>query len=78
MARNLKKLGLLFDNEQYIEIAAQQLRNIMPHMAKYGSAYSNWAMLLLDEVFGTNEVAIVGADAEVFRLDIEKITSLIK
>ncbi len=72
MARNLKKLGLLFDNEQYIEIAAQQLRNIMPHMAKYGSAYSNWGMLLLDEVFGTNEVAIVGDDAANFRVEIEK------
>jgi uncharacterized protein YyaL (SSP411 family) len=72
MARNLKKLGLLFDNEQYQEISAQQLRNIMPHLAKYGSAYSNWSMLLLDEVFGTNEVAIVGADAEAFRLEMEK------
>jgi uncharacterized protein YyaL (SSP411 family) len=72
MARNLKKLGLLFDNEQYLEISAQQLRNIMPHLAKYGSAYSNWSMLLLDEVFGTNEVAIVGDDAEDFRLEMEK------
>jgi uncharacterized protein YyaL (SSP411 family) len=72
MARNLKKLGLLFNKEQYIDISAQQLRNIMPHMAKYGSAYSNWAMLLLEEVFGTNEVAIVGADAEAFRLEMEK------
>jgi uncharacterized protein YyaL (SSP411 family) len=72
MARNLKKLGLLFDNERYIEISAQQLRNIMPHMAKYGSAYSNWCMLLLDEVFGTNEVAIVGDDAEDLRLAMEK------
>jgi uncharacterized protein YyaL (SSP411 family) len=72
MARNLKKLGLLFDQEQYLEISAQLLRNIFPHLAKYGSAYSNWAMLLLDEVFGTNEVAIVGDDAENFRVEMEK------
>jgi uncharacterized protein YyaL (SSP411 family) len=72
MARNLKKLGLLFDQEQYLEISAQLLRNIFPHLAKYGSAYSNWAMLLLDEVFGTNEVAIVGDDAEGFRIEMEK------
>jgi uncharacterized protein YyaL (SSP411 family) len=72
MARNLKKLGLLFDKEQYLEISAQQLSNIMPHMAKYGSAYSNWAMLLLDEVFGTYEVAIVGASAEAYRTEMEK------
>ncbi|MDB5114902.1 MAG: hypothetical protein JWQ79_394 [Mucilaginibacter sp.] len=72
MARNLKKLGLLFDKQPYIEISAQLLRNIFPHLAKYGSAYSNWAMLLLDEVFGTNEVAIVGDDAENFRVEMEK------
>jgi uncharacterized protein YyaL (SSP411 family) len=72
MARNLKKLGLLFDNEQYSEISAQQLRNILPHMAKYGSAYSNWCMLLLDEVFGTYEVAIVGNEAPTFRINLEK------
>ncbi|MES2427232.1 MAG: thioredoxin domain-containing protein [Bacteroidota bacterium] len=72
MARNLKKLGLLFDNGQYSEISAQQLRNIRPHMAKYGSAYSNWGMLLLDEVFGTYEVAIVGNDAPAFRITLEK------
>jgi uncharacterized protein YyaL (SSP411 family) len=72
MARNLKALGLLFDNEHYLKISAQQLRNIITHLAKYGSAYSNWSMLLLDEVFGTNEVAIVGTDAETFRLEIEK------
>lgn len=72
MARNLKKLGLLYDNEEYHAISAQQLRNIVPHMAKYGSAYSNWGMLLLDEVFGVNEVAVTGPDAEAFRLQLEK------
>jgi len=73
MARNLKKLGLLYDNERYIAISAQLLRNIIPHMAKYGSAYSNWAMLLLDEVFGVNEIAITGNNYENFRIEIEKI-----
>ncbi|MDB5109088.1 MAG: hypothetical protein JWR67_202 [Mucilaginibacter sp.] len=72
MARNLKKLGLLFDKEQYLEISAQLLRNVFPHLTKYGSAYSNWAMLLLDEVFGVYEIAITGADYETFRIAIEK------
>ncbi|WP_214070279.1 thioredoxin domain-containing protein [Mucilaginibacter sp. dw_454] len=72
MARNLHKLGLLFDNEQHTEIAEQLLRNIMPHMAKYGSAYSNWGMLLLEEVFGTSEVAIVGENSEALRIEMEK------
>jgi len=72
MARNLKKLGLLFDNEGYSEISAQLLCNIMPHLARYGSSYSNWAMLLLDVVFGINEVAITGDDFDSFRIEIEK------
>ncbi|TSJ40669.1 thioredoxin domain-containing protein [Mucilaginibacter corticis] len=72
MARNLQKLGLLFDNAQYLDISAQQLRNIMQHLAKYGSAYSNWSILLLEEVFGTFEVAIVGDDAEAYRTEMEK------
>lgn len=72
MARNLKKLGLLFDKEKYNEISAQLLRNVMPFMAKYASAYSNWAMLLLDEIAGVNEVAVTGEDFENYRIDIEK------
>jgi uncharacterized protein YyaL (SSP411 family) len=72
MARNLKKLGLLFDKEEYTEISAQLLRNVMPFMAKYASAYSNWAMLLLDEIVGINEVAVTGEDFEIYRMDIEK------
>jgi uncharacterized protein YyaL (SSP411 family) len=72
MANNLKKLGLLFDNEQYLEISAQLLRNVVPQIAKYGSSYSNWCMLLLDEVFGVSEIAITGDKAEQFRIGIEK------
>lgn len=72
MARNLKKLGLLFDNEQYLEVSAQLLRNIMPYLGKYGSVYSNWIMLLTDEVYGVYEVAVTGDDFENHRRDIEK------
>lgn len=72
MARNLKRLVLLFEKEQYHQISAQLLRNLMPYMAKYGSVYSNWAMLLLDEVFGTYEVAVTGPDANKMRSELEE------
>ena len=72
MARNLKKLSLFFENESYVEISAQLLRNMMPYMAKYGSVYSNWAMLLLEEVFGTYEVAITGPDANSAKKELER------
>ncbi|MDN5285883.1 MAG: hypothetical protein JWR38_2157 [Mucilaginibacter sp.] len=71
MARNLKKLGLLFDNESYAAVSAQLLRNIMPQLTKYSTAYSNWSMLLLEEVFGTYEIAITGNNAETLRKEIE-------
>ncbi|MDB5062072.1 MAG: thioredoxin [Mucilaginibacter sp.] len=73
MAHNLKKLGLFFDNEGYLEISAQLLRNIVPQLAEYSTAYSNWTMLLLNEVFGTYEVAITGNNSETFRTEIEQI-----
>ncbi|MBD1391475.1 thioredoxin domain-containing protein [Mucilaginibacter glaciei] len=72
MARNLRKLGLFFDNEGYLEVSAQLLRNIVSHLAKYGSAYSNWTILLLEEVFGTYEIAITGSNAETYRREMEQ------
>ncbi|RCH55381.1 thioredoxin domain-containing protein [Mucilaginibacter hurinus] len=71
MARNLKKLGLLFDEEMYHEISAQLLSNIVPHLPKYGSGYSNWIILLMDEVFGVYEIAVTGDDAEKYRKEVE-------
>ncbi len=72
VAHNLKKLGLLFDEERYIDISSQLLRNVVKQIAQYGSSYSNWAMLLLNEVFGLYEVAITGNGAEAMRIDFEK------
>ena len=72
MAHNLKKLGLYFGEDEYVEIAGQLLSNVFPHMAKYGSAYSNWASLLLNEVFGIYEVAITGRESGDFRIEMEK------
>ena len=72
MARNLKRLGLLFDNQNYLSISAQLLRNIVPHLARYGSSYANWIMLLTEEIAGTYEIAITGNDYEETRREIEK------
>jgi len=72
MARNLKKLGLLFDDDRYRKISQQMLRNIVSQIDKYPSAYSNWLMLMLEEVFGTYEVAIAGDNYESLRRGLEK------
>jgi uncharacterized protein YyaL (SSP411 family) len=72
MARNLKKLGLLFDDAHYEQLAAQLLNNIMPKISRYPSSYSNWIMLLQEEIFGIYEIAITGDDFEGFRQEMEK------
>lgn len=72
MARNLKKLGLLFDYEEYYQLSGQLLLNIEKNMAPYGSSFSNWAMLLLDEVFGVYEIVITGEKHEEQRKEFEK------
>jgi uncharacterized protein YyaL (SSP411 family) len=71
MARNLKRLGLLFDDEKYLEISEQLLKNIFPHLAKYPSSYSNWITLLIEEVFGIYEIAVTGENSENMRKEME-------
>jgi uncharacterized protein YyaL (SSP411 family) len=72
MANSLQKLGLLFDNQGYLDISGQLLRNVVGQIPKYGSSYSNWCMLLLNEIFGINEVAITGDEADKLRAELEK------
>ncbi|MDT3401811.1 thioredoxin domain-containing protein [Mucilaginibacter terrae] len=72
MARNLKRLGMLFEVSRYEEVSAQLLRNVMPFMEKYGSAYANWCLLLLEEIGGLYEVAITGNDADDMRAEMEQ------
>lgn len=62
MAQNLQTLGLIFDEEAYQKRANLMLRSVLPSIKKYGSAYSNWSIQLLNEVSGINEIAIVGAN----------------
>jgi uncharacterized protein len=72
MANNLFKLGHFFDESTYLEKATQMLKNVLPFMKDYGSGYSNWGILLLNEVFGVYEIAITGAKADEKRIELEK------
>ncbi len=67
MAQNLQKLGLLFDEEIFSERASAMLKAVLPRIKAYGSAYANWSIQLLNEVYGINEIAIVGIDYQVVR-----------
>src|SRR5690606_4844068 len=75
IVRSLSRLGLIFDEQRYSDIASQALANVVPQMAAYGSAYSNWAIQLLEEVFGCYQVVMTGVGWHAFRtaLDAEYI-----
>ena len=72
MAHQLNKLGVIFEDSTYKEIAAQLLANVFPQIRTYGSAYSNWAIRLLEEVYGFHEIAITGPQANDLRIAIDQ------
>lgn len=71
IVRQLYKLALLFDDENYTAIADQVFANVFPHIASYGSAYSNWALQLLELHFGTHEIALTGPLATEWRKELD-------
>ncbi|MFD2597816.1 thioredoxin domain-containing protein [Sphingobacterium corticis] len=72
MVRQLFRLGVLYDQQNWIDVAEQLFSNVFPHIKKYGSAYSNWAIQLSELVFGTNEIALTGEKAESWRSELDK------
>ncbi len=60
IANALFELGILTANTEWVERAQKMLATIHPQMARYGSAYSNWAILLLNTVFELKEVVLSG------------------
>ncbi len=72
IVRQLFKLGLLYDKQEWTEIAEQIFANVFPSIKRYGSAYSNWAIQLTELVYGTNEIALTGKDATDWRKEIDR------
>jgi len=72
MAQNLKHLGLLFDEIRFLDKAEAMLAAVFPQIKTYGSAYSNWAIQLLNEVGGINEIALTGDSALKMRKELSK------
>lgn len=72
MVHQLHRLSVLFDEPHYRRIAAQLLANVVPHMASYGSAYANWAIRLLEEVYGWAEVVLTGPGCAQLRQELDR------
>ncbi|GAB1464206.1 thioredoxin domain-containing protein [Pedobacter sp.] len=72
MAQNLQKLGLFFDEETYTARASAMLKAVQPRIKAYGSAYANWSIQLLNEVYGINEIAITGTDFRTVKKELDQ------
>lgn len=69
----LFKLGLFFDDDNYRSMAMQTLANVFPQIKTYPSAFSNWAILVLEEVVGVNEIAITGPKLHKYRKELDQV-----
>lgn len=67
MAKALFQLGHLFDDEGYLAISRQLMGMMAPRISTYPTGHSNWAQLLLAEVFPYQEIAITGPEALALR-----------
>ncbi|RZL48698.1 MAG: thioredoxin domain-containing protein [Pedobacter sp.] len=73
MAQNLQKLGLFYDDESYRDKASAMLKSVLPRIKSYGSAYSNWCIQLLNELYGVHEIAIVGSTIQQAKNELNKL-----
>ncbi len=67
MANNLFILGEYFEEPKYTSIARTMLSNVSSEMPKWGSAYSNWANLMMNFTSPFKQTVISGKDAEAKR-----------
>ena len=60
MARVLFTLGRYFGEEAWMLRARQMLFQVTGEMPRYGSGFSNWAILLLEQLFPSRELVLAG------------------
>ena len=72
VAKNLYKLGLYFDDQSYTDKAKQMVLNVQSDIHGNIRYYSNWAIVELLLMQDANEIAIVGADADKLRKEMQK------
>ena len=64
MARNLQRLGHIFDNRMYQKLSNLMLTSVEEMIERYPSSFSKWAGCALAMVFPPYEIAVVGSDYE--------------
>ncbi|PHN02044.1 thioredoxin domain-containing protein [Flavilitoribacter nigricans] len=64
MLANLLQLSILFDRNDWREIAEEMLRKVQDTVGKYPTSFANWAASLSATVFPPLEIAVLGREAE--------------
>ncbi|NND95046.1 MAG: thioredoxin domain-containing protein [Flavobacteriales bacterium] len=64
IAHVLHTLGTFYDNAEYVDRSLTMLNNMKARIPEYGGGYSNWAMLMLKEVYPYYELAVMGKNPE--------------
>lgn len=72
MAKGLFLLGELYYQKEYTKKATQMLKNIEAQIPQYIGGYSNWAILMLQQVKPYFEIAVVGKKAHTKRLELNQ------
>ena len=63
MAYNLYRLGIYFDQPEWKKRAERMLRSVSNAVVGYPGSFGVWAALLMEIVYGTQEIAVVGTGA---------------
>jgi uncharacterized protein YyaL (SSP411 family) len=72
MAKALFLLGKFFDDKEYMSISKKMLNNVVKDIPRYGSSFSNWAMLMMWNVYPFFEIVIAGDHAETKRKELSQ------
>jgi uncharacterized protein YyaL (SSP411 family) len=62
MAENLLQLSIVFDNAAWRARSNKMLNQLSASVMKYPGSFGIWASLLLYQVMGINEIAVIGAN----------------
>ncbi len=73
MARNLYKLSIIYDRSEWRERSQAMMAAMGEVILKYPTSFGVWLSHLFEIIFGTNEIAILGKNAQLY---LGKILSL--
>jgi uncharacterized protein len=62
MAGVLNSLGLIYEDENYLEISSKMITGMKEHFLKYPSSFSNWGSLIMRQIHPFYIIVIMGPE----------------